>query len=98
MSEPVVFDVRAGLTQEVLDGLRRAERVTMAAKDMRTAVLGYWSDDQLTIVLIDSDPLFNFTQIPRAAPGLEGREIRPVIRGTPRLRGLVADLRADDAN
>jgi hypothetical protein len=42
MSEPRVFDVRDGLTPEVLEDLRRARRVSLAVKDARTAALGYW--------------------------------------------------------
>jgi hypothetical protein len=42
MAEPLVFDARNGLQAEALAELARAERVTVAFKDARTVVLGYW--------------------------------------------------------
>src|SRR5262249_37769141 len=49
---PRVVDIRSGLTEEVIDGLQRATRVILAVKNPKTAVLGYWLDDELTIALI----------------------------------------------
>jgi transcriptional regulator with XRE-family HTH domain len=57
-SLPEIRDARAGLTDEVLDGLRRAERVVLAAKDARTGILGHWVGPNLTVALIAADPLF----------------------------------------
>jgi len=57
MPEPRVHDIRRGLTPEVLDSLRRAQRVSLAVKDMRTAVLGFWMGEELSVALIDSDSL-----------------------------------------
>ncbi|HEY3060119.1 MAG TPA: hypothetical protein VGL99_14255 [Chloroflexota bacterium] len=53
MAEPLVVDIRKGLTEDILDGLRRAERVLLAAKGLNTGALGYWIDDQLTIAILD---------------------------------------------
>lgn len=57
MAEPKLFDARHGLTADVLEGLRRSQRVSLAVKDLRTAALGFWVGDELTVALIDSDPL-----------------------------------------
>jgi hypothetical protein len=54
MAEPRVVDVRDGLTAEVLDGLRRADRVVLAVKGADTAVLGYWIGEELGMALIAS--------------------------------------------
>jgi hypothetical protein len=91
VADPIVIDARGGLTQQVLDGLRGAERVSFVVRDPRTVALGYWVGDQLTIVIIESDPLFDMVRVPRQAPGLQGR----YTRGTPRLRGIVADFAAE---
>ena len=53
MAEPLVFDIRKGLTEDILDGLRRAERVLLAVKAFNTGALGYWIDDQLTIAILE---------------------------------------------
>jgi hypothetical protein len=42
MTAPRLVDVRDGLTQEVVEDLRLARRVSLAIKDARTAALGYW--------------------------------------------------------
>ncbi len=57
MVETRVWDVRSGLTPEVLAGFRRAQRVSLAVKDNRTAVLGFWVGDELQVALIESEPL-----------------------------------------
>ena len=53
MAEPVVVDIRKGLSPEVIAGLRRAERVLIGAKGLNTGALGYWVDDQLTICVLE---------------------------------------------
>ena len=67
MAEPRVYDIRHGLTPEVLDGLRQAQRVSLAGKDSRTAVLGFWIGEELSVALIDSDSLL--LEIRRVTPG-----------------------------
>lgn len=57
MAEPRVYDARSGLTSEVLDRLRQAQRVSLAVKDRRTAVLGFWIGEELSVALIDTDSL-----------------------------------------
>ncbi len=52
MADPLVVDIRKGVTEDILDGLRRAERVLLAAKGLNTGALGYWIDDQLTIAIL----------------------------------------------
>jgi hypothetical protein len=54
VSDPRVVDIRSGLTEEVLDGLRRADRVVLAVKTSQTAALGYWVGDELTIAVLAS--------------------------------------------
>ena len=49
--------MRGGLTPDVLESLRRADRVSLAIKDNRTAVLGFWIADELRVALIDAEPL-----------------------------------------
>jgi len=73
VGEPIVTDARGGLTQEVLDGLRQAERVTFAtrAPPQSTVALGYWIGEQLTIVVTESDPLFDMVG---AAAGFRARD------------------------
>lgn len=57
MAEPKVFDARHGLTADVLEDLRRSQRVSLAVKDLRTAALGFWIGDELRVALVASDPL-----------------------------------------
>ena len=57
MAEPKVFDARHGLTADLLEGLRQAQRVSLAVKDLRTSALGFWVGDELRVALVDSDPL-----------------------------------------
>ena len=63
MAEPLVFYARGGLQPEPLKGLKRADRITVAIKDERNAVLGYWVKDangrpteKLGIILVERDP------------------------------------------
>ncbi len=39
MADPLVVDIRKGVTEDILDGLRRAERVLLAAKGLNTGAL-----------------------------------------------------------
>jgi hypothetical protein len=43
--KPRVFDARGGLPEPALHELRHAMRLSVAVKDERTAVLGYWVPD-----------------------------------------------------
>ena len=52
MAEPLVVDIRSGITDEVLAGLRKAERVVIGVKAFNTAAIGYWVDDELRVALI----------------------------------------------
>ncbi len=74
MTEPRVYDARPGLTSEVLDRLREAQRASLAVKDGRTAVLGFWIGEELSVALIDSESLL--LEIRRVTPG----ELRGAIR------------------
>jgi hypothetical protein len=42
MAEPLVFDIREGISPEALERLRRAERIVLLPKDTQTSALGYW--------------------------------------------------------
>jgi hypothetical protein len=53
MAEPEVVDLRPGLTAEFLEGMRRADRVVIAAKGLNTGALGYWLDEHLTIGVLE---------------------------------------------
>jgi hypothetical protein len=44
--QPLVFDVRDGLTQAAIDALKRATRLALLLRDGHTAALGYWIDDR----------------------------------------------------
>jgi hypothetical protein len=61
VADPPVIDLRRGLTQEVLDQLRRARRVVLMPKGDRTAALGYWLDEdgeeRLCVGVLASDGL-----------------------------------------
>ena len=100
MAEPRVIDLRNGVTQEVLDDLRRARRVVLMPKGVRTAALGYWVEDdgqeQLRIALIGSEGLPWIRVPPRAATGLElsGASIRPVGGGHRLVRGVLMDIQS----
>jgi transcriptional regulator with XRE-family HTH domain len=86
--KPTVHDIRAGLTQEVLDGLHRADRVALAAKDARTGILGYWIGPHLSVALITADPLFTLMQ--RAPREMTEQLTRVAVRwSTPRFTGVV---------
>jgi hypothetical protein len=56
MAQSHVHDLRGGLTPDVLESLRRADRGSLAIKDNRTAVLGFWIADELRVALIDAEP------------------------------------------
>jgi hypothetical protein len=96
VAEPLVVDLRGGLTPQVLDALRQADRVVLASKSVYTAVLGYWVSDELTIGLISSAVarvmlLPHRVDVPIAGPiaSLQRRE---------RVHGVVLDTRnAKDA-
>jgi hypothetical protein len=83
------------MSVEVLEGLRRAQRVSLAVKDNRTAVLGYWVDEELNVALLESGPFL--LHVPRAAPndvvvGSGPFTHKFSLRGTPRPRpGVVFD-------
>jgi hypothetical protein len=95
-----VFDLRNGLTQEVLDDLRRARRAVLMPKGDRTAALGYWIDEdgqeQLRVALFGSDGLPWIRVPPRAATPLElaGASVRPVGRGHRFVRGVLMDIQS----
>ena len=69
--------MRGGLTPDVLESLRRADRVSLAIKDNRTAVLGFWIADELRVALIDAEPLL--LQV-RPGPSRSSPLIRPCMR------------------
>jgi len=73
--------MRGGLTPDVLESLRRADRVSLAIKDNRTAVLGFWIADELRVALIDAEPLL--LQV-RPGPSRSSPPIRPLHAPLPR--------------
>ena len=91
MPEPRVIDVRNGLNQEVLDDLRRAERVVLIPKGDRSAALGYWlGADDLRIAVLRMDGL-PWIRVPQAMPLLfpSGQVVRPRHRF---VRGVLMDI------
>jgi hypothetical protein len=94
MTEPRVVDVRDGLSEEVLDGLRQATRVLVALKSPLTAVLGYWRDDELTIALIKNSHAMMIR--PSAGPPIEPappyRPMRPVPSANVIAHGVLLDV------
>jgi hypothetical protein len=61
MHDPTVIDVRAGLTEDAIEHLKRAERVQLGTKDRETAVLGLWPADNaegpMTVLVIGRVPM-----------------------------------------
>jgi len=91
MSEPRVVDVRGGLSEEVLDGLRRATRVLLALKGPLTAGLGYWVDDELTIALIrNSHAMVVRPSAPASSTG--SSELMPVETARVLSSGVILDV------
>ena len=88
--EPRLLDVRAGLTEEALDGLRAAQRVSVAVKDARTAAIAFWVNDQLSIALVRCDAQ-TLLRIPRVMlhPPVGPRLVRALPR---RLEGVLLDI------
>jgi hypothetical protein len=91
MAQPRIYDVRRGLTADLLLGLRRADRASLAVKDDRTAAFGFWVGDELGVALIESDPLI--MQVRRLAPAdVPGTMLRFSPRPAQRRpRGVVFD-------
>jgi hypothetical protein len=92
--EPRVLDVRRGLTEEVLDHLRRARRVVLVPKGNRTAALGYWLDEQLHVAIFNSEGLPWIRVPPQSTPPLQlvGAPFRTVGRGHRFASGVLMDI------
>ena len=89
-SEPPVFDVRGGLTQDVLDGFHRAERVTVAIKGPQSAAVGYWVYDRLSIALIRCES----ATLMRVPPAALHPPLGPQLVRAPQapMRGVLLDI------
>jgi hypothetical protein len=107
MAEPLVFDARNGLQPEALQELAAADRVTVAFKDTRTAVLGYWhrragldDSEQMGVVVVPS----NRARVPlppgKVADQVVGWWLRADIRQAqenPRWQRILSMLRPGDS-
>jgi hypothetical protein len=88
-------DIRLGLPQNVLDDLRRAQRISLAVKNTQSGLLGYWIDDELHIALLESEPLWElrYPQLGTLTEG-QGEGQAPIVRGASavQLKGVILDI------